>query len=105
MKYSLSHLMLVFVIVGLICGWYLDHKTLSDKYNHDSATLSSVVQSSKVSNQRVIKSLTYTDLYKSFERADIPNLDKVITNCIRTMNNAAYDLTTQLELLNKAEVK
>jgi hypothetical protein len=50
LKYSLSHLMLIFVILGLICLWNIQRKkieSLTEQLNQSQATLKTTLNATK----------------------------------------------------------
>ena len=57
-KYSFSNIFLLTALVGLIVGWWLDHRRLSQGYEHNRNTLVSLIASDTSQDTQNISILT-----------------------------------------------
>jgi hypothetical protein len=79
LKYSLSHLMLIFVIVGLVCLWNIQRKkidSLTDKLNQTNSALKATVNTgqqyymtAKAALEKVKEDTNYGTLSRDSKRS------------------------------------
>ena len=105
-KYSLSNIFLLTALVGLIVGWWLDHRRLSQGYEHNRSTLVSLIASDTSQDTQNISILNkFHDSTLVNDRSNINTLGTALDLCLLAIEQHKMFVSSHLEMVKQLEVK
>ena len=105
-RFSLSSLFWLILVTALSLGWWLDHRRLSQGYEHNRSNLLALIASDTAQDSQNISILNkFHDSKLVNDRSNINTLGAALDLCLLAIEQQVMFLSAHLEMVKTLEVK